>query len=363
MGRHDDMLALIGAVAADTLALAPIGFSDGAQTPPEVPPAEFLLVRYGDNDFTKGEEQGRFAFDEEAADEVIADFAKRGKDVVVDYEHQTLSGNEAPAAGWIKALAKTAAGLVAKVDWTARAAERLKGREYRYHSPVLHIHGGRPYRLHSVALTNHPALHGYPALVADDDKLKTPEATPMNEHLKKIATLLGVTVVALADGKEDEKGTAEAVSAKLAELQTAQTTAHAEKAAVADLLKLHDCQTVEALGVKIAGMVPAAEKAELEKRLAKIEAEKAVAKAFSDGKLIEAQREWAVKLAEKDLAAFNDYAAKTPKLVPGPIDQTLAGNPSKSTDGDAKGFTDAELKVFKALNLTDAQIENIKKEK
>jgi len=362
MDRHDDMLALSGA-AADTLALAPLELSDGAQTPPGVPPSEFLLVRYGDNDFTKGEEQGRFAFDEEAADEVIADFAKRGKDVVVDYEHQTLSGNEAPAAGWIRALAKTAAGLVAKVEWTARAAERLKGREYRYHSPVLHIHGGRPYRLHSVALTNHPALHGYPALVADDDKPKTPEATPMNEHLKKIATLLGVTVVALADGKEDEKGTAEAVSAKLAGLQTAQTAAQAEKASVADLLKLHDCQTVEALGVKIAGMVPAAEKAELEKRLAKIEAEKAVAKAFSDGKLIEAQREWAVKLAEKDLAAFNDYAAKTPKIVPGPIDQTLAGNPPKSTDGDAKGFTDDELKIFKNVGLTDEQVAKMKEGK
>ncbi len=109
MNRHSDMLAL-GDAAADTMALAPIGFSDGAQTPPEVPPSEFLLVRYGDNDFTKGEEMGRFAFDEESADHVIADFAKRGKDVVVDYEHQTLSGNEAPAAGWIRALAKTAAG-------------------------------------------------------------------------------------------------------------------------------------------------------------------------------------------------------------------------------------------------------------
>lgn len=362
MDRHNDMLSLSGAVTpADTLALAPLELSDGASSPP----SEFLLVRYGDNDFTKGEEQGRFAFDEDSADEVLADFAKRGKDVVVDYEHQTLSGNEAPAAGWIRALAKTAAGLVAKVDWTARAADRLKGREYRYHSPVLHIREGRPYRLHSVALTNHPALHGYPALVAADDKGPNPNTLeePMNEHLKKIATLLGVTVVALADGKEDEKGTAEAVAAKLTGLQAAQTAAQAEKAAVADLLKLHDCQTVEALGVKIAGMVPAVEKAELEKRLAKIEAEKAVAKAFSDGKLIEAQREWAVKLAEKDLAAFNDYAAKTPKIVPGPIDQTLAGNPPKSTDGDAKGFTDDELKIFKNVGLSDEQVAKMKEGK
>lgn len=357
MDRHDDMLALGGAgSAADTLALAPVDFSDGAASPP----AEFLLVRYGDNAFTKGDESGRFAFGEADADEVVADFAKRGKDGVIDYEHQTLSGGEAPAAGWIKALVKTAEGLVAKVDWTARAAERLKGREYRYHSPVLHIRDGRPYRLHSVALTNHPALHGYPALVADDDKLKTPEATPMNEHLKKIATMLGVTVVALADGKEDEKATAEAVVAKL----NGQTAALlAAQAATADLLKLHDCKTTDELTLKIKGMVPAAEKAALEQRLAKIEAEKAVAKAFTDGKLIEAQREWATKLAEKDLAAFTDFAAKAPKIVPGLVDPALLGNPSKSTDGSAKSFTDAELKVFEKLNLSAAQIENIKKEK
>lgn len=358
MDRHDDILALSGA-AADTLALAPVDFSDGAASPP----AEFLLVRYGDNAFTKGGESGRFAFGEADADEVVADFARRGKDGVIDYEHQTLSGGEAPAAGWIKALVKTAEGLVAKVDWTARAAERLKGREYRYHSPVLHIRDGRPYRLHSVALTNHPALHGYPALVADDDKPMTLEATPMNEHLKKIATMLGVTVVALADGKEDEKATAEAVVAKLTELKAGAEAAQAEKAATAEFLKLHDCKTVDELTLKIKGMVPAAEKSALEAKLAKIEAEKAVAKAFTDGKLIEAQREWATKLAEKDLAAFNDFAAKAPKIVPGLVDPALLGNPAMTADGAPKSFTDAELKVFEKLNLSAAQIENIKKEK
>lgn len=182
----------------------------------------------------------------------------------------------------------------------------------------------------------------------------------MNEHLKKIATMLGVTVVALADGKEDEKATAEAVVAKL----NGQTAALlAAQAATADLLKLHDCKTTDELTLKIKGMVPAAEKSALEAKLAKIEAEKAVAKAFTDGKLVEAQREWATKLAEKDLAAFTDFAAKAPKIVPGLVDPALLGNPSKSTDGSAKSFTDAELKVFEKLNLSAAQIENIKKEK
>jgi phage I-like protein len=342
---------------SDTMALAPMAFTDSGRTPPD----EFLLIRYGDNEYTKGEERGKFTFGEADADEIISDFSQRGKDIVFDYEHQTLKGVEAPASGWIRSIAKGAEGLVVKVDWTDRARKFLEGREYRYHSPVLYFNKeGRPHRLHSAALTNHPALHGYPALVANDDKQNKEKA--MNEHLKKIAELLGVAVVALADGKEDEKATAEAVKAKLGEMQAAQTAAQAEKAAVAELLQLHDCKTVEALGVKIAGMVPSGDKAALEMKLAKIEAEKAVAKAFTDGKLVEAQREWAVKLAEKDLAAFNDFAAKAPKVTPGKLDPKDLGNPPRSSDG-AQAFTDAEMQVFKTLNLTDEQIEKIKKEK
>ena len=351
MNAQTHILAL-SAGPGDTLALAPLDLTDGALTPPE----EFLLIRFGENDYTKGEEEGRFAFSESDADAILEDFAKRGKDGVIDYEHQTLKGVEAPAAGWIKTLVKTAAGLVAKVDWTDRAKERLQGREYRYHSPVLHFREGRPYQLHSVALTNHPALHGYPALVADDDSKPNQEDKKMNEHLKKIATMLGVTVVALADGKEDEKATADAVYAKLTALQASQ-------AATAELLKLHDCADVDALNVKIAGMVPSSEKAELQLRLAKIEAEKAVTKAFSDGKLVEAQRSWALAYAEKDLKAFNDFVAASPKMAPGPVDSALLGNPPKNTDGSPKSFSDEELKIFKTLNLSDEQINKIKEGK
>jgi phage I-like protein len=340
---------LILSDTSDTLALAPVGFSDGEKTPPD----EFLLIRYGDNDYTKGEERGKFVFSEADADEIISDFSQRGKDIVFDYEHQTLKGTEAPASGWIRSIAKGAEGLVAKVDWTERAKKFLQGREYRYHSPVLHFKSGRPYRLHSVALTNHPALHGYPALVADDNKPNKQEET-MNEHLKKIAAMLGVTVVALADGKEDEKATAEAVEAKVKALSDAGKN-------LQDLLSLHDCKTAEELTLKIKGMVPAAEKQQLEEKLAGIEAEKAVAKAFSDGKLIEAQREWAVALAKKDLKAFCDYAEKAPKVAPGPAATVPAGTPPKTEATLA--MSDNEKGIFQKLGLTDEQINKIKEGK
>ncbi len=348
MEIRKDILAL-SSETADTLALAPVVFSDAGQTPPE----EFLLIRYGDNDYTKGEERGKFAFGEADADEIISDFSQRGKDIVFDYEHQTLKGVEAPASGWIRSIAKGAEGLVAKVDWTERAKKFLSGREYRYHSPVLHFKAGHPYRLHSVALTNHPALHGYPALVADDNKPNKQEET-MNEHLKKIAAMLGVTVVALADGKEDEKATAEAAEAKVKALSDAGKN-------LQDLLSLHDCKTAEELTLKIKGMVPAAEKQQLEEKLSGIEAEKVVAKAFSDGKLIEAQREWAVALAKKDLKAFSDYAEKAPKVAPGPAASVPAGTPPKTEEKLV--LTDDQVKVFKTLGLSEDQIKKIKEVK
>ena len=51
------------------------------------------------------------------------------------------------------------------------------------------------------------------------------------------------------------------------------------------------------------------------------------------------------------------------KVAPGPLDASIAGNPPKNTDGVPKSFTDAELKVFKTLNLSDEQINKIKEGK
>ena len=48
--------------------------------------------------------KGEFDVDEESYKAMKAQIAKRGVDLVVDYEHQTLKGCEAPAAGWVKEL-------------------------------------------------------------------------------------------------------------------------------------------------------------------------------------------------------------------------------------------------------------------
>ena len=67
----------------------------------------------------------------------------------------------APAAGWITALeAVEGEGIYATVEWTAKAAEFIKAKEYRYMSPVIFISDDdrRAVKLASVALTNTPAM-------------------------------------------------------------------------------------------------------------------------------------------------------------------------------------------------------------
>ena len=79
---------------------------------------------------------GSFLADNEAFNLIIANFADIGNDMVIDYEHSTLSGCEAPAAGWIKKLIKAGCDLWAVVDWTDKAkAETLTFRQKDYMNP------------------------------------------------------------------------------------------------------------------------------------------------------------------------------------------------------------------------------------
>lgn len=308
----------------------------------------FLLLRYGHTDYTKGRERGGFDFDEKDADAILADFHDRGKDLVVDYDHATLSGGEAPASGWITQLEKGDDGLYAVADWTPKAAERLKNREYRYHSPVIFFNGdGHPSALHSVALTNHPSMHGYPALAADDD---FPDIDPnpnkqqensMNKTLLALAAALGVAVE-FTDGKEDETKTAAKISEKIAEIKAAKAQADA-------FLEAQGARTFDDIAGKIAGMKPAADFEKLQAELNALKSKDLVAKAFNDGKLVEAQRQWAEDYAARNPEGFKAFCDNAPKVAPGPASTVPTGKPAKTEDPAA--FTDSDLAIMARLGV------------
>lgn len=103
---------------------------------------------------------------------------------VIDYEHQTLNkatnGQPAPAAGWFQGLEwREGQGLfMVQIEWTERARAMISGGEYRYLSPVFGFDSqtGAVTYIHSVALTNDPALIGLADLAAATAAPHQPEA-------------------------------------------------------------------------------------------------------------------------------------------------------------------------------------------
>lgn len=107
---------------------------------------------------TEGKVQD-WVMDAAIAADLIAQLEKSGKPILYDYEHRSLWG-DSEAAGWITKLVYVAGkGMYAYVEWVADAAEAISGKKYRYSSPCFYYDdAGRVVKLHSVALTNNPAL-------------------------------------------------------------------------------------------------------------------------------------------------------------------------------------------------------------
>lgn len=133
---------------------------------------------------------GSFLVDRVAGRLVEEVFRAHGTDLPIDYEHQTVGGRYAsstglaPAAGWIKAIHyEPGRGLVASVEWTERALGMIRTKEYRYLSPVLMIRkeDKRVAEIHSVALTNKPAIPCMEALAASQRFLKLENRTMPDE--------------------------------------------------------------------------------------------------------------------------------------------------------------------------------------
>ncbi len=78
--------------------------------------------------------------------------------------------------------------------------------------------------------------------------------------------------------------------------------------------------------------------AALTQRQAATDAEAVVSQAINDGKLLPAQRDWALGLGKKDLASLNAYVATAPKIAALSGNQTGGATPpggAASTSGDA----------------------------
>lgn len=134
-------------------------------------PTEFRLFTAGWNDT----ENGRFLFDEVAAQSVMDASRQWGVDLAIDLEHQMLTGDSPAdptardARGWCQLELRSDGSLWAvNVKWTPDGAQRLSEKRQRYISPAFTTdpETQRVTKMINVAITSIPATHDTPALVA-----------------------------------------------------------------------------------------------------------------------------------------------------------------------------------------------------
>ncbi|PID40660.1 MAG: hypothetical protein CR984_02075 [Proteobacteria bacterium] len=302
--------------------------------------------------------------DEQSAGLIIAHFKHKGRDLVIDYEHQTLKGVQAPAAGWIKAFEwRGKDGLWVRTEWTDKATAYIAAREYRYFSPVLVSRPSdhRIIAILNVALTNDPRTRNIAAIAAKVD-IETfnvqPEETVMFKKL--------IHIFKLKDDADQAavEAAAEAVVAKNTELEAQLTNPPAVVACkgVLDALGL-DADASEAVVVgKIEGLAAAAPATQdladqvvaLSGQIADMQAAQLTAQALKNGQTSpEELDKWGKDLARKNPEQFRQIVCSRPvgSIVP-------VGKTSVVPDaGGQKNVNDALVTVAKMMDVSQEDIQ------
>ena len=253
----------------------------------------------------------------------------------IDYDHATdfgaPEGRPAPAAGWIRELEVRGGAVWGRVEWTARAANSIVAREYRYVSPVFQFDpkDGSVTRLLRAGLTNNPNLH-LTAIAASRMAAADARDLPMEfptQELRELLNLGGDATVA-------------EVVARVRELRAASDPAAGAHA--------YDPAHYVAI-------------AEFERALTELNAFKAerareraahtVEEAIRAGKIVPAQREWAIAYCAADARGFQAFAAKQPSIVGENLG--LAGEPP--ADRRAGALNPAELAICSQLGLKHSE--------
>lgn len=318
-------------------------------------------------------QKGDFLVDDESFKEIKNTFKERGIDVVVDYEHQTLENVQAPAGGWIKDIFIQDGAIAAKVEWTPKAQEYLKNKEYRYLSPVVLVRksDSKAVVLHSVALTNTPAIDGmYPIVNSIDIEIEG--GNEDMDLLKQLAALLGLSenateeeVVQALQKTVDEvdKAKKEKENQDKTKQDPKENTDVVANKVLCGLLGIDEKSQTEDMAAAImalknpANYVPVTEFNKLKERLDKKDSGEIVVKALKAGKISAAQKDWAEEYALKDPEGFKKFVEKAPQIVP-------VGELDIEDDKTKKDCSkdEATLKVCKMLGVSSEDLEKYGKE-
>lgn len=296
---------------------------------------------------------GRWLMSAAIAAKLMADAAERQTPYVIDYEHQTQAaehnGLPAPAAGFFSQLEyRQGAGLFAVgIDWTDKARAMIESGEYRYCSPVFYdFSTDTPdvYGIHTLicaALTNLPALDGMAQAARTKPETKMSlQATTITALLAAFglpdtATDADVTAAISKagegwDGAEPVTARLQAARAKIADLEALVTSP--------DPAKFVPVETMTQMQQQIATLQQAAD------ARAKADHEATVEQSLTEGRIVPAQKPWALSLSPESLSEF----LKTTTPTAG---QQRQSQQAKAND-DKPVLTDA----MRALGITEEQL-------
>lgn len=348
-------------------------------------------------------EYGLMTFDSGFFARVQDNFNRRvlGVEPFIDFEHK-----ESEAAGWIKSLRETGAGLMATVEWTKLGRQALTDKIFRYFSPWWGAYAtekGEQFSdvLRGGALTNVPFLKtSLPALVAQEPKalraagvdLKLSDFAPtierpadkirayLDDHADADLDALAEAIVAMINEMKSKPKEIEMDQIALAkelglpEDSPPEQILEAVRAGKAASIKLAEAKPADdaklaerearivAIEAKLADTTKRA--ADAEKKLAEREANERVAQAIRDGKLTPAMAGtpekpgFYRKLALSDPSGFAEAIGAMPRLwSPGEMGSAL-DNDLGSLSVEQQIMKLAEAKVAESkdgkLRLPDA---------
>lgn len=318
-------------------------------------PREFRVFPLGEVDL---EGLGSLVLDGDGIAGMIAEFQRRGNDMVIDYEHQTTKDIQAPAAGWVKSLEAHDDGLWARVEWTERAASYLAAREYRYFSPVFFFdrQTRRILQLEHIGLTNYPRTNHMTPLAA---KLAL-GMNPNEEEIMDPATLKSLLeFFGLKEGATPEEW-ASAIAEKgkaLAEPGAAAAKMHADLAQALGLATGADLVACVMKARSLSALEPAAtdlarQVAELrEMALAKAAIERVDA-AINNGQATPAEMDaWGKALAKTDPCMFDRIVGGRAKDSAAPLGN-LPGGQAGGVDPHDPSRDPVVLAVAKQMGVS-----------
>jgi phage I-like protein len=290
---------------------------------------------------------GEQVLDMAALVRLVGRMRRAGRDLVVDYRHESLDPSvRAEAAGWVRweSARIVPDGVAARIDWTAAAARLVDDKKYRFLSPVFEMRDGRITGLYNLGLTNNPNIDAMPPLVNQ----RIAKETRMDEELRAaVKEALGLAPDA------DDALAAEAFAALFpAAAPEEEPTDEPDGDEAEPLAARLGEETLAALGLTLAAAdATVIEKiAALSGEAATVRtgaAERAVNDAIAAGRLTPGLKGWALGLAARNPEALATYLVNAGPAVPlGGIVTPRPAAPSSAPVGDR------EAAVCRALNIT-----------